>query len=356
MSVFHHQSVPTVIPGYHSQKAYEIQPEDASSILRVAAYHRQDFDRAVISFPPNAHPKSITSTLPDSTAPTTLGQLEKLPLELLHNICLELDVASLFRFRQTNTRARQVLGALHEYRVITTHAIDPLCALLRTGVAKTVILSDFYRLLCTQQCSLCFGSHGNLVHLALWRRCCSSCLRRNHTTIQMAPLSATKLSRKSLARLPTLVTLPGTYSMEERPGTKRLTLVPALAAFSAYREEQAEIASSSALIDRFKMRHRPSSLTHMACCAMPSFDPQTGQIQNGVSCAGCQLALEDDIIRSKGPWACEVRDAVYSHDDFLQHFTRCEQAQLLWTSSKGGTIKPPKLPQSCQDGGFFKPE
>lgn len=99
---------PSPIPGYHSELAYEIQPEEAKSILRVAAYHRQDFDRAVISFPFNVRINSPTLTLPDSTTTTAnLGHLEVLPLELLHKICLELDIASVCRFRQTNTRARQ---------------------------------------------------------------------------------------------------------------------------------------------------------------------------------------------------------------------------------------------------------
>ena len=45
--------------------------------------------------------------------------------------------------------------------------------------------------------------------------------------------------------------------------------------------------------------------------------------------AGCQLALEKDIIGSRGEdWAFEAHDKVYAQDGFLEHFRWCEQAQL----------------------------
>ncbi|KAF2708728.1 hypothetical protein K504DRAFT_467964 [Pleomassaria siparia CBS 279.74] len=344
------------ISGFHSQAAYEIPPEDSNAILRVSAYRRIDFDLAVIWFSPHTHTKMLTSTLPTSNKPTaTLGELDRLPLELVNMICLEMDVASLLRFRQTNTRARQIIGVLHEYRTITTHAINPLCALLRTGLASGITLSDFYRLLCTQSCSLCGSEYGDLVHLPLWIRCCSSCLRQNSPGIRVATLTTVKrtlkLSRKSLGQLPKLTTLPGIYTMDERPRSKRVTIVSTASALSACREEHAGVEASQ---DMIKQLSTQPILAFMACCALPSFDLQTGQAQNGVSCAGCQVALEESVITFTGAWAGEIRDAVYSHDGFLEHFTRCEQAQLLWTGSNCGTRPPPKLPYSCQKGGFFK--
>lgn len=356
MSVQSTHSPRKPIPRFHAQTAYKIQPEDSDAILRVSAYHRKDFDLAVIWFSPRVHTNTLTSTLPIFGKPTAAcGELDRLPLELVSRICLELDIASLLRFRQTNARARQIVGVLHEYRTVTTHAINPFCALLRTGTARAVTLSDFYRLLCTQSCSLCGQRYGDLVHLPLWIRCCSSCLRRNSIGIRVATLNTVKriltLSRKSLAELPKLTTLPGTYTMDERPCSSRVTIVSTVSALSAYREEHAGVEASEAMI---KQLNTQQSLAFMACCTLPSFNLQTGQAQSGVSCAGCQVAVEESITTFTGAWTGEVRDAVYSHAGFLKHFTYCEQAQLLWISSNGGTRQPPKLPYNCQKGGYFK--
>ncbi|KAI6905377.1 hypothetical protein KC318_g5512 [Hortaea werneckii] len=346
---------PSPIPGYHSESAYEIQPEEAESILRVAAYHRQDFDRAVISFRFNEHINILTSTLPNSTTTADLGRLDELPIELLHKICLDLDVASVFRFRQTNTRARQVLSALHEYRTITKHAINPFCALLRTGLAAKVSLSDFYRLLCTQECSLCHGSHGDLVHLPLWIRCCSKCLDQNQQPIRMVALSAAKrilrLPNQSLAQRPSIKTLPGMYTSDDRDRARRYTLVPVTSVLSAYREEHPGHEAPGPIIAQFNTE---PILAYMACCAMPSFDIQTGQVQNGVSCAGCQLLLEKGDTGTHMIWMSDVHDTVYSHAAFLEHFTRCAWAQRLWRGSHGGKRDSPEFPYLCKQGRLFK--
>ena len=115
------------IPGIHAQTTCALQPEDANAIIRVSAYHRKDFDLAVIWFSPRAHTYMLTSTLPSFSKPTAAcGTLDVLPLELVNRICLELDTASLFYLRQTNIRARQIVDALHVYRIVATHAVHPL--------------------------------------------------------------------------------------------------------------------------------------------------------------------------------------------------------------------------------------
>jgi hypothetical protein len=344
------------IPRYHSKTAYHFPPEESTAILRVSAYHRKDFDLAVIWFAPRAYTHFVISTVIASRKPTaTIGELDRLPLELINEICLWLDIASLFRFRQVNARARQILNALHEYRVITKHALNPLCALLRTQTAPGVTLLDFYQLLCMKACSLCGNAYGDLVYLPTWIRCCSSCLRGNALETRVTTLASVKqilkLSKSSLNNFQKLKTLPGIYSMEERRRTSRLTVISTLSALSAYSKENTGIEPTQEMIS--KLNSLPI-LAFMACCAIPSYNPQTGQVEIGVSCAGCQVAVEDSIITHTGAWACEMRDKVYSRIEFLKHIEWCEQAQLLWLGSNRGTIESPKWPYSCKKGGFFK--
>lgn len=59
------------IPGYYSKTAYSIPLDQADAIVRVSAYHRKDFDRAVTWFPPRTHSNVITSLSSAFHEPTT---------------------------------------------------------------------------------------------------------------------------------------------------------------------------------------------------------------------------------------------------------------------------------------------
>jgi hypothetical protein len=87
-----------------------------------------------------------------------------------------------------------------------------------------------------------------------------------------------KLSRESIAELPKLTTLAGTYTMNERLRSTRVTIVSAVSTLSAYRKEHSGAELPEAM---------QPILDFMDCCALPSINFQTGQAQNGVSCAGC---------------------------------------------------------------------
>lgn len=92
----------------------------------------------------------------------------------------------------------------------------------------------------------------------------------------------------------------------------------------------------------------------MGSSALPYYDKRTGKIEFGVSCAGCQLALEKDIIGTRvEKWAFEARDKVYAQDGFLEHFRWCDQAQILWRSSDEGHNWPKELPEAARRGGYF---
>lgn len=89
--------------GYRSDVEYPILEDEADAIVRVVAYHRKDFCQAVIWFSPREH-ADIRLSMAASfgrACDTGLGSLNRLPLELLHDILLRLDLQSLFRFRQT---------------------------------------------------------------------------------------------------------------------------------------------------------------------------------------------------------------------------------------------------------------
>lgn len=269
------------------------------------------------------------------------------PSELLHDVLLRLDMHSLLKFRQTNTKSRQAVDSLKQYQVVIAHGLDLLCALLRTRLASGISLSDFHTALCTEACAFC-GEFGGFISLLTWSRCCFECLN-NAPGAQVQTLASIRkqfrLTKAQSDQLRSFKTLPGTYTMEEsvyKPGPRVISIHQAILAHGL--QPEAQPTSSG----------RSRKFNFMGSCALPYYDRRSGRVEHGMSCAGCQLALEKDIIGSRGEkWAFEARDKVYSQDGFLRHFQWCEQAQLLWRSSDRGNKQPTELPEAARSGGYF---
>ncbi|EHK15319.1 uncharacterized protein TRIVIDRAFT_38294 [Trichoderma virens Gv29-8] len=339
--------------GYRSATEYRFCEEQGDAIAQAAAYHRKDYSLSVIWFPRREHVgvRQSIATPFRRTCNAGVGYLDRLPLELLQDALLRLDMHSLFTFRQTNLRSRQIVDSLNQYQMVATHGLNLFCALLRTRLANDIPLFDFYYALCTKACTLC-GEFGGFISLLTWTRCCFMCLRKAPET-QIQPLASVRkqfrLTKSEINQLRTFKTLPGIYSMEESIYKSRIMIAsPHQAKLISGREPQSPAQALPGNLGRYR------KLAFMGSCALPHYDGQTGKVEHGVSCAGCQLALEKDIIGSRGDkWAFEARDKVYSQDGFLEHFRWCEQAQLLWRSSSEGRNRPAELPEGARRGGYF---
>lgn len=263
-----------------------------------------------------------------------------------------LDMYSLFKFRQINLRSRQMVDSLNQYHRVVSHGLNLLCALLRTRIAIDITLFDFYKALCTKTCTLC-GEFGGFISILAWKRCCFKCLQYAPET-QVRTLAFVRkqfhMAKAELGQLKSFKSLPGIYSMNESVQKSRITIVSLHQAILACRRQshalpQVQLESSNL--------HR--KFNFMGSCALPYYDKRTSIVEHGISCAGCQLAIEKDIIGTRGTkWGYEARDKVYAQDGFLDHFRWCEQAQLLWRSSGEGKNQPPELPVSARTGGYFR--
>jgi hypothetical protein len=309
---------------YRSATEYRFGDEQAEDIVRTTAYHRKDYVLSVIWFPPREHTNVRTSlaTPFQRSADRGLGSLDRMPVELLHDVLVRLDVYSLFKFRQVNIRSRQMVDSLKRYQMIVLHGLNLFCALLRTRIAIHVSLIDLYKALCTKNCALC-GEFAGFMSLLTWTRCCFKCLRFA-PEIQVQTVSAARkefyLRRAELSELASLKTLPGIY-MDESEHKSSVAIVS---------------VHQTALLCRRRMQSQPvrsermKKFNFMSSGALPYYDSATGKIEHGISCAGCQLALERYIIGTRGErWAYEARDKVYAQDGFLEHFQWCKQAQVL---------------------------
>lgn len=259
---------------------------------------------------------------------------------------------SLFKFRQINLRSRQMVDSLNQYQRIVSHGLNLFCALLRTRLAIDISLLDFYNALCMKACFLC-GEFGGFISLLIWKRCCFKCLQESPET-QVRTLASVRkqfhMTKVELDQLRSFKSLPGIYSMNESLHKSRIAIVSLHQATLACKRQPHTLARSQpASLDRNQ------KFNFMGSCALPYYDKPTGRVERGISCSGCQLAIEKDIIGIRGTkWGYEARDKVYAQDGFLDHFRWCEQAQLLWRSSGEGKILPPELPVSAQTGGYFR--
>ncbi|KAI1162318.1 hypothetical protein F5B18DRAFT_652795 [Nemania serpens] len=292
--------------GYRSVAEYCFPEEQTDAIVRAIAYHRKDYCHSVIWFSPREHVGirwSITTSF-QRTANTGLGSLNQLPLELLH-----------------------------DYQIVVSHGLNLLCALLRTRLAIGVSLFDFYDALCTKDCTLC-GEFGGFISLLTWNRCYFTCLQGALET-QVRTLTAVKkqfhLTKAQLDQLRSFKSLPGICSMEESVHKSRITLVSVHQAILVSGQQPHALPEAQPVDSG-----RNQKFNFMGSCALPYYDRRTDRVEHGMSCAGCQLALEKDIIGSGGEkWAFEARD------------------KLLWSSSGEGNNRPTELPEAARRGGFF---
>jgi hypothetical protein len=161
---------------------------------------------------------------PISTCFST-NELDRLPLELLVEVLLQLDIPSLTRFRGVSRRAMELVNSVHEYTTIIKHCPNIIRAIV--GIqADAFDCGTLYRTLCTSRCSTCnlFGDH---LYLIDCRRVCYFCFTGRAEyfpltsreafkffTPNARPQSNAKCSRKKLLELakhPSILSLPGRY-------------------------------------------------------------------------------------------------------------------------------------------------
>lgn len=257
---------------------------------------------------------------------STLGNLQVLPIEIVYDIRSLLDIQFLFNFCHVNRCALQIVRKIRGYEATITHALGAQYVILKTNIASLFTISGFFGTLCTKDCHLC-RFFGGFIFLPSFIGCCFSCIRYDHLPYVL-PLSAMKkrfkLSPSGLYSLvPTETTLPGTYSFDAIVRNKRTQIMPT--------ELAGRLCSSKG--DKSTGVTRPKGtrlLGHMVTTSLPYLDIESGVIQNGICCSGCQIWLErsDGARSSSFPSAnpYTLRHKVYSYNEFMEHFLECREA------------------------------
>jgi hypothetical protein len=273
-----------------------------------------------------------------------------LPLEIVYEMCFLLDIQSLLSFRHTNRRGQQIVRVTRVYNAAITHALEALCVTLKTNIASWFTQSDFFRALCTRDCHFC-SSFGGFSFLPSFTRCCFSCIRKDSLPSILSFYFLKKRVKSSpgclYSSVPTVRPLPRTYSTGEIVRKKRTQIIRTgfLSSLSLREEDKRT---------RVTQLNESALLCYMVTTSLPHLDIESGGIQNGMCCSGCQVDLEKALSSSRVQSnACALRDKVYSYDDFMEHFRECRDAQTLWKLSNQG-VDVTGLSKFVRREGCFK--
>ncbi|KAK2794746.1 hypothetical protein FQN52_007516 [Onygenales sp. PD_12] len=318
-------------------------PDDSQvdDIIRVACHfddHRDYFHPEIEQIHPRDHSQiktSICRAFP-RTPSASLGNLDILPLEIVHEICLLLDIRSLIRFRHVNLCAGVVVSASKEYRAITSLAPDALRAMFVTdgwaSLASNKTLRDLFGILISQHCSLCLHFGGNLV-LPSFTRFCTLCW----LTIEKTYSYKTYVEADGCVSLDTTVqglllrvrAIIGVDSVDMRPTGVR---------FSSSSERK--LSKLLSLADGETLHEFVNTPDCIAIAPLPYLDITTGRVERGMSCKGCKIARfsskkEDDLYSAFKDMAVLWK---YSRPTYPDHYRTCSMAQTIWELTKGGRI------------------
>ena len=141
-------------------------------------------------------------------------------MELLDMVLLDLDLRTLTDFRRLNKLAMQVVDSLPPYKKIFQHAPSTLRGSLSIGTARSITCPDLYEKLCTAECDCCGEDSGGYLYLVTFRRVCFFCFTEEQSFL---PLLRSDVARKfalpfsEVAKLPSMMTIPGRYSRAKDP-------------------------------------------------------------------------------------------------------------------------------------------
>ncbi|KAI9875362.1 MAG: hypothetical protein M1830_008580 [Pleopsidium flavum] len=169
------------------------------------------------------------------------------------------------------------------------------------------------------------------------------------------------LNSKTLSALPTVRSLPGTYSQMQRVWRKRVALVDSKVARQAGINFHGSIDAMEQYVSKRrakiiasyenKLRQGPNNpvaklrkppcppyanefdgkgcnpYRFMSVIRVPRLDQSTGTVEWGVSCAGCRKGNQLNRVYGRLDWR-----RMYTESGYLDHLEECEISQIAWES------------------------
>ncbi|KAI9795103.1 MAG: hypothetical protein M1816_000125 [Peltula sp. TS41687] len=293
------------------------------------------------------------------------GELERLPLELLHEIFSSLDFQSLSDLRATNFRLRELIDAFLPWRYVRQHALDTLRALTDTHQISQIDSGQLYAMLRSDRCVLC-AKYGPYLFLPMCHRICFNC-HYHDPQAQLITVSAAVLrfglKKSQIGLLPKLLSLPTTLRRKRqwlvsvaRGRELGIRLHGSQKAMETYmqreysKRQQKWIKRRSEWSDGKRNGkqvgrnpRQPTPLERLpptsqdpyrfaASILFPSLPHGGSVVQQGLYCAGCEHQSFEEDGSSLEAWLelVDKKRTSYSAEEFLSHVKKCPGARRLW--------------------------
>lgn len=160
-------------------------------------------------------------------AHSSIGSLDRLPLEILHLSLNLLDFQSLFFFSRTSLLGKGIVESLPSYRDLMQYAPHAMKALGQAGLLHVHPATPIYQTMQSEACISC-GGYGPFLFLITCHRCCYECLRQK-CDLWVIPVSLAqkcfRLTSISLKQAPVLHSVPRNYSTNRKSRRRRLRLI-----------------------------------------------------------------------------------------------------------------------------------
>lgn len=257
--------------------------------------------------PPGDIPTTVFQTLASSAPVLRPGLLGRLPLELMVDVCMSLDIASVFSLSHSSRYAREAIASIKKFRLVGKHAAGCIWLYLNTQVASHVQLRALYSALTTRTCSFCLRN-GELLSIPTVQRCCLKCFAQDSRLLPLFLIELTRgvpgcPSAKVVKRdFPVLRTIPNSYGWSQVPIGRRRYVV---AGQHARQLQQ----GWGRFLPRSKHRR---SLVFATFTMLPYLNRETQEIQGSFSCRACMAGV------------CNTRE------EFIAHLQRCAEAAEHW--------------------------
>ncbi|KAM0207552.1 hypothetical protein ACHAQI_007555 [Fusarium lateritium] len=326
------------------------------------------------------HVPNQNQTLPSITSisnqprdlPSSLGQLDLLPAELLLSVIELLDFQSLSRLSRVSLLGKDVIEDLPVYREMIQHSPETLVALGQTRLLSYHPATLLHSTLRKSRCVSCFA-FGAFLFLPTCERVCFECLYENQALRMTSPAMAKQcfgLADHDLERIPVMHSVPGTFGLRFQFTHKQ---VERLVSVKQAKQLALEIHGSAKKLSQLRPTYCPGRTSmkdaaifrhfHEASLEPPGCDlsrlPRKAEVveddfggmasirfpylsvtgaENGVLCQGClvtyshymqgmlpQSTLMELVPADVGPYRpfLALLTRLWSMEGFLEHAQRC---------------------------------
>lgn len=203
--------MPLVVPSLFDQSR-------RSDFLHLPAYRPNYFDAFVLKISTKRQSSFAATNFDSSSSLSTLGDFDALLIEVLDMVIQTSDLHIVAAMRLLSRRGRQVVDNSAPYRWIMLYAPSVVVALTKVEVASQFTVNDVFRVLRTSVCAI-YGQFGTFLWIPECIRCCMRCLYEAPALMPMIVADAEgafKLTKRTLAQLPVILSVPGSYTSEQR--------------------------------------------------------------------------------------------------------------------------------------------